>query len=132
MTIKFDNVSPISQEAHAVELPVGKTIVTFNVKYVDVRSIEYSRVRQKVNKPFSKMIEVDALPAAKDRELAITAFVRFSLTGWSGVTSGGEPVPYTEENAVAFLLASPKTFYDLIAEASELDNYKLTEDEAKN
>lgn len=132
MTFKFDNIDEVSQEARTVELPVGKTTVSFGVKYVDLRGIEYSRVRQKVNKPFSKMIEADALPALKDRELAVTAFVRFALVSWDGVTSNGQPVPFSEEAAIAFLMASPKTFYDLLAEASELDNYKLSGDDEKN
>lgn len=130
--MKFDNVTATVAEARRIELPFGKGVIGFLAKYTDTRSTSYLRTRTKLSKPYRKLIDAEALPADKDREIAVRVFVREALIGWDGITSDGRPVPFTEDNAVDFLVQAPKVFYDLLDEAGERNNFLPSEDDAKN
>ncbi len=130
--MKFDNVLAVDEAPHPVQLPLGSSVVTFQAKYVDRRSAEYYAIMQKVNKPFQKMIDAGTLPPERDRELAIRSFIRASLTGWDGVMSDGQPVPFTEANCLDLLTQMPTLFYDLLTETMSRDNYLPSEAETKN
>lgn len=130
--MKFDNVQPITKETRRVELPLGAAVVGFTVSYCDPRSAEYLRVKSKYSKPYRKLIEVEALPPERDREIVINTFVECCLTGWDGITSNGNPVEYSVEAARDLLTQSPTTFYSLTEEAQELGNFKPTEGDAGN
>ena len=130
--MKFDNVSPIVAAARRVELPLGPATVGFLVTYCDPKSPQYMKVRSEVSKPVRKLIEVDALPPIKDREIAVTTFVKACLTGWDGITSDGEDVPYSETAAIDLLTQAPTLFYQLVNEAMDTGNFKPGEGDAKN
>lgn len=122
--MKFDNVQPITKDTRRVELPLGAAIVGFTVTYCDPRSAEYLRVKSKYSKPYRKLIDVDMLPPAKDREIVVNTFVECCLVGWDGITSEGADVPYSVEAARDLLTQSPTTFYSLTTEAQDLDTFK--------
>lgn len=130
--MKFDNVQTIVAEARTIELPLGQAMVTFDVAHCDVRSVDYLRIKQKIGKPLRKLIEIDALPADKDRAIAVRAFVQYCVRGWGKITSDGVAVPYSEDNAVELLTQAPDLFYALISEAQENSNFAPSEEDAKN
>lgn len=130
--MQFDNVKKTSKEAREVALPLGKGVAKFMVTFLDIRSVGYQRTRIAVQKPLAKVIAADRLSDEEDREISVRTFVRHALKGWSGITSNGEPVPFTEDNAVSFLVQSPDTFYALIDEAMDKGSYMPSEEDAKN
>jgi hypothetical protein len=130
--MQFDNVKTTSKEAREVALPLGKGVAKFMVTFLDIRSVGYQRTRIAVQKPLAKVIAADRLSDEEDREISVRTFVRHALKGWSGITSNGEPVPFTEDNAVSFLVQSPDTFYALIDEAMDKGSYMPSEEDAKN
>lgn len=130
--MQFDNVKTTKAEAQRIELPLGDKVVGFMVTFCDPRSTSYIRTRDEISRPVRKLIEVKKLPPEKDRAIAVRTFVRECVKGWDGVTSGGETVPFTEDNCVDLLVQSPKLFYDLVDEAGERENFMPGEGDAGN
>lgn len=118
----------------------------FRCTFFDGKSPEYSKIFRRLTRPVAKLIQHDALPPEKDREIAMRAFIEHSLKDWR--TSDGKhyapeveieddegnPVKLTfsVDNAVRLFTAYPQLWHDLIGEAAELNNYKPTDTERKN
>lgn len=77
------------------------------------------------HKPYAHSIQRGTLPQAKEDEIYTTVFVNSCLASWKGVKDEkGADIPFTKENAIKLLMSLPQLRSDLIAHASDFDNYK--------
>jgi len=65
----------------------------------------------------------------KSDEILSEVLSKTILLGWSGVETGGKPVPFSQEKAYEYLIAL-KEFRKFVSDASEdLERYKLYQEE---
>ena len=89
----------------------------------------YQKEFQKLSKPYKKQIRRGTLNDAKAEEILIKTMAKAILLGWEGLEEDGNPVPYSEKNAI-HILTEYKDFRDLIGDyADDLEAYKIEEDE---
>ncbi|MBS7702709.1 hypothetical protein [Chelatococcus asaccharovorans] len=85
-------------------------------------------------KPLARKIETGTLPDETANRILAEVYAATVIIGWEGITSKGQPVPFTAENVVAFLLAMPEVFTAIRQDANNLANFRreATEIAAKN
>lgn len=123
--------SAYKAEAERVTVMLGGA--TFELRHHDVNGIPYSKTMRELTKPFKRTLAGGAsLPVEKERELSVTAFVKCTLIGWTNLREedGGDEVPYSEGAAIELLLKYPRLYGDLVAEASDFEQFRRNDAEA--
>ena len=68
------------------------------------------------------------IPSERQREIITQGLIRFILKGWEGLTTNGQPFPFSPENAKALLEQSGVIRSWVIEEANDLDNFAGSEE----
>ena len=69
-------------------------------------------------KPHRTALRADKLPEDILNRITIEVMAETILLGWEGLTEGGQPLPYTRENAIQ-QLTELKDFRDQVADLSQ-------------
>jgi hypothetical protein len=101
---------------------------------------KYKKALAKALKPFRAAIEADDIDDERARPALVKVFVDHVLQDWktlhdgkwmSGIESQeGPPLPYTKENATAFLLECPELFDELQEKATKRKLFLVDMEEA--
>jgi hypothetical protein len=68
-------------------------------------------------------LRLPELTPEQNNEINIKSIAQHVLVGWTGFTDRGVEVPYTVENAIAFLTESPDFRNRVTLEAAQLKNF---------
>lgn len=102
---------------------------TFDVKCYDPYSPFFKVARERYQRN-----QKAAIKALKDdQEKSIHQFVHMAMFGWSDIMSEDGPVPFTKDDAFAFLTQTEIGLYvfgELIAQASDISNFKAADVDA--
>lgn len=79
---------------------------------------EYQRAADVVKKEYEG--KEDSIEAEDAYNLVLARFVAKCTKGWSGLTSEGEQLPFSEEAAINLYLCSPDTLSQVIAQIGNL------------
>lgn len=104
---------------------------------------DYHRVAERVMKPFRRMAQVGALPAAKQDELTLEIFAEAGIVGWKNIplddvtglaTDTGKFADPTTDNKIALLKNLPEVYGQLIELATNRDTFMAVQkaEDAKN
>jgi len=78
----------------------------------------------KYHKPYARQIEKGTLDPGKENKIMVRAFVESCLVNWKGIEIDGEATEFSIEKAVEFFVGLPDLASELVAYASDIDNYK--------
>lgn len=128
MTIKFDGFDAYQMDEN---LESGEGV---RVEYDDGRAFilhraggsnrKYSRLLLARTKPHQRKIDIGALPDAIGDRIMRECYADAIIVGWDGITSGGNPVPFTRENVLAFLEQEPEVFRAIQRDAADLSIFR--------
>lgn len=105
----------------------------FLCTHYDPTSPIVNAVIQKHSRKFRAQIRNEQLPADKDREIVVRAFVECSLKGWRNVSLDGKAaLEFSSDNAVSVFMKYSKMYVFVATEAQRDVNYRLEEDDVKN
>lgn len=114
-----------------IELNVAGDAVII-VRHFDINNVEVLKIRNRLIKPYRKLIEVGALSPEKDRELAVQVFVEAAMMGWRNITVDGEELAFSRDAAIALFLKYPRLYADVVADAADPGQFRLSEETIKN
>ena len=104
------------------------TIPTFYLARMGSVNSKYSMLIKKLTKQYKRQIQLDSLPEDKVIEISMQAFVGGVLRGWENIQGrDNKIIPFTSDNAIKLLTQLPDLFNDLIAQASDIDLFKMVE-----
>jgi hypothetical protein len=113
-------------EQRGVEVDLDGAIVT--IARAGGTNKKYKKALSKALKPFRAAIDADNLDDDRALPAIVKVFVDEVLLNWQTEVDGklvtgiegvdGSVVPFTKENAVAFLLEVPELFYELQGKAT--------------
>ena len=97
------------------------------VKVARINNPRYKKYFQKITKPYKRQIRNGTLAEELAEKLLVDALANTILIDWQGFTKGGEPFPYSVDNARSFLQESAD-FRDFVSDAAnEMENFRSEE-----
>ncbi|HBL31851.1 MAG TPA: hypothetical protein DD490_33935 [Acidobacteria bacterium] len=97
------------------------------IKVARINNPRYKKHFQKITKPYKRQIRNGTLSEDLAEKLLVDALASTILLDWKGFTKGGEPFPYSVDNARQFLGESAD-FRDFVSDAAnEMENYRAEE-----
>lgn len=97
------------------------------IKVARINNPRYKKYFQKITKPYKRQIRNGTLAEELAEKLLVDALANTILIDWQGFTRGGEPFPYSVDNARSFLQESAD-FRDFVSDAAnEMENFRAEE-----
>lgn len=94
------------------------TIPTFYISRMGKANKRYSKMLDKVTKPYARQLQLGTLDAETADDLFQGVFAKTVLKGWENVRGkDGEELQFTPENALMLFKALPDLYEDLTAKA---------------
>lgn len=131
---RFDAVRAEKGVNHTIYGANGHNYGTFKTSLVDENTKLYRLAAERFQREHGDDTE------ATSETAGVYLFVMMSLHDWSGITSGGKPVPFSKEAAYEYLkdgvLEDQWLFTELLARSRDVANYqkvgdpRATKDEA--
>lgn len=102
---------------------------TSKIKLARIGCKNFQQEVKKRQKPYRAMVRAGTLPDHVQTQILVGVLAETIILGWEGFTEGGEPVPYTKDNAVRVLTES-RDFRDFIVTlADDINVFKAAERE---
>lgn len=127
----FGTVPTLEMDGVVVEYAPG---VEVKVARAGGGNKKYSRVLNRLTKPYRRAIESGTLDEEVGENLLRETFAISILTDWTGFTKdlitnndedASEALPFNKDNAMAVLKAQPNLFNDIKEVSSRLDAYRV-------
>jgi hypothetical protein len=91
----------------------------------------FAQVLEAKLKPHRRQIQTETLADEVAHRLIVEAYAEAVLLGWEGVVdAGGQPMPFTRDNAVRLLTDLPDLFRDLQEQATKAALFRRQAEEA--
>lgn len=106
------------------ELESGGPIHAFRCRHAGRSNVAYRKMIDRRMKALSRRFRNGTLPEEAAERLFAEVYASTILTDWKGVTAKGKAVPFTKDNAVAYLLARPGVFRVLREDCEDATNFR--------
>ena len=103
------------KEVDGVWVPLSATA---RVKVARMGNARYRDCIKKKSAPYRQAGLVNEIPADVYQQLVREAVAETILVDWHGITTDGQPVPYSKETALTFC-TELKDFYNLVLTAAD-------------
>lgn len=104
----------------------------FLCKHFDPTSVEFVKVRNRVSKPYRKLIAASLLDETLDRKLSIATFVEVALVDWKNVYVDHTPLAFDRDTAISMFLRLSKLYIFVAQAAADEDRFRPSDDAIKN
>ena len=96
----------------------------FLVRRAGGSNTRFQRVLQHLMRPHRRQMDRGTLAPEKMIEIMRVAYAKAVVIDWDGIRDdAGQPVPLTEENAIAYFEAFPELFNEIIERAGEVATF---------
>lgn len=123
---RFDAIRAEKGVNHTIIGPNGHNYGTFKTSLCDENTKMFKVAKDRFHREYGDH------PEANGETAGVYLFVMMFLHDWSGITSGGEPVPFSKEAAYAYLsdgvLEDSWLFGELLSRSSNVNNYQKVGD----
>lgn len=121
-----------TKDQEGVFIPVGGG-ASFKLTRMGPTNIRYGNKFKALSKPYERLAKNDELSPEKALEIQVKAFCGTVLVDWKDVTDkDGNPLEFSEENAVKVLTDLPDLYLELVSESENRDNFQIDEKEAED
>lgn len=127
------------KEKNGVRIEYGanadKTVPTFIISRMSKVNKKYTKAIEVSTRPYRRQIELEIFPEDKAVELMKKVFVDTVLLGWENVQDeNGVLIPFNRDNALELFGKLPELYEDLEAQAKKAALFRVEaqEAEAKN
>jgi hypothetical protein len=104
------------------------------IKVASVRSKRFRETKERIEKPYERLIRRDILPKDKKEELEARTIAEGLLIDWEGFLNHGEELPYSKEMAYKLVKSQSWFRLDILTMAADEAAYRKedVEEVAKN
>jgi len=111
-------------ETDGVIFKLSDTVNFIVRRYGGANEQKVKAAMAKYYKPYARQVEAGTLPASKEREILVKAFVSACMVGWEGLEADGTKLEYTPENAEKLFTDMPDLFNTIFDYAQTLSTFR--------
>lgn len=89
------------------------------LKIASIRSRRFREAKERIEKPYERLIKRDILPKERKEELEARAIAEGLLLNWEGFQNHGEDMPYSREAAYQLIKSQSWFRLDILTYAME-------------